>query len=112
MMQSLETLKLKNKIKTYIGFAKKSGNLKIGTDNILEYKKFSDIIISRDISDNTKNKIRNYALKKSSNLIEVDCDLFKFVFGSDKIKAVSILDKNLATSCFDCIKKLEESTVE
>ena len=54
MTEYLRDLKTINKVKSYIGFAKKSGKLKIGSDNILAYKKFSVIIFSRDISENSK----------------------------------------------------------
>ena len=100
------------KIKSYIGFAKKSGKIKIGTDNILAYKKNSVIILSESISDNAKNKLNNHANKTSSNIICIKNNLMQELVDSDTIKAVSIVDENLALACLDFIKKLEESIIE
>ena len=112
MTESYKESILLGKIKSYIGFAKKSRNIKIGIDNILAYKKFSVIIFSRDISENSKNKLKNYAEKLNVVAIEVDSLLTEYVFDTDRIKAFSITNENLAKSCVECIKKLEDSTVE
>lgn len=112
MTTLLEKSKMLSKAKSYIGFAKKAGKLKIGTDNILAYRKNSDIIISTNISDNAKNKISNHATKTNSTLIEINSCCMNKLMDSESIKAISILDKNLADACLDCIKNLEELAVE
>ena len=101
-----------NKLKSYIGFAKKSGNLKIGSDNILAYKKFSVIIVSSNISNNTKNKLLNHSTKTNSEITLVSCDFMKYALDSEIIKAISITDKNLGYACLECVKNLEETTIE
>jgi len=100
------------KIKSYIGFAKKSGKIKIGTDNILAYKKNSVIILSQSISDNAKNKLNNHSNKTKSKLVCIKKELMNEILDSDSILAVSIVDENLALACLDFIKKLEESIIE
>lgn len=100
------------KAKTYIGFAKKSGKLKIGTDNILACKKLSGIIISCNISDNAKNKLKNHCNKLSTKILEIDDVIMNKICDSESIKAIAILDKNLHSAFVDSIKNLEETTVE
>ena len=112
MTESLERLKALSKAKSYIGFAKKAGKLKIGTDNILAYKKNSDIIISKDISDNAKNKINNHAIKTNSNVTQIKSNILIELMDSENIKAFAITDKNLALACVDIIKNLEETIVD
>ena len=103
---------LQSKVKTYIGFAKKSGKIKIGTDNILAYKKNSVIIFSRDISDNAKNKLVNYKSKTGSTLVEIGNNLIISLLDSESIKAISIIDKSLGDACVNVLKDLEDVTVE
>lgn len=112
MTISCKQLEVIGKAKSYIGFAKKSGKLKIGTDNILAYKKISDIILSNNISDNAKKKIYNHSLKTNSTVIEIDYLIMKDVMENENIKAISLLDKNLAKAFVECIKTLEETIVE
>lgn len=112
MTEYLRDLKTINKVKSYIGFAKKSGKLKIGSDNILAYKKFSVIIFSRDISENSKNKLLNHANKFNFSVKEIDSTLFTQILESESIKAIALLDENLANASLDCIKTMEETTFE
>jgi len=112
MTDSCKNLAWLSKAKTYIGFAKKAGKLKIGTDNILAYKKFSDIILSDSISDNAKNKIFNHSQKTNAVVTITSEAIMNAVFDSDNIKAIAVIDKNLATAFINCIKTLEETTVE
>ena len=106
MIASCNVSNVTNKLKSYVGFAKKSGNLKIGSDNILAYKKFSVIIISNSISDNAKNKLFNHSQKTNSDFVVVGYDIINTVMESETIKAISITEKNLASACLECIKKI------
>ena len=42
------------KIKTYIGFAEKSGNLVIGTDNLLKSKRLKLVLFSENLGESAQ----------------------------------------------------------
>lgn len=57
-----------SKLKSYIGFARKSGNLVTGTATVIytmEKKKVKLLIISEDASENTKKKLIKIAEKNN-----------------------------------------------
>ena len=65
-----------NKIKSYIGFAIKSGQIVYGIDNIEVYrKKIHLIIVSNTISDNTISKLQNIASKRNYDVIRLESNL-------------------------------------
>jgi len=109
MIDSLSKQNLIVKIKSYIGFAKKSGNIKIGADNILATSKNRVIIISEAVSDNTKNKLNNHSIKTKAIITTVIPEVANVLFDSENIKAIGILDLNLANAIMDGLKKLEEA---
>ena len=78
---------MKDKIKTYINFAIKSGECAIGTDKILKLKRAEVIIVSPELSNNALNKIKNKNISKIITISEV------FPEG---VLAIAIINKNLA----------------
>jgi len=79
------------KIKAYIGFAKKSGNIAFGIDNALS-KKSKLILYSSELSDNSKNKIKNSKIES----IEFDKDEFNKL--GESALVIGILDKSLSNA--------------
>ena len=80
---------MKDKIKTYINFAIKSGDCAIGTDKILKLKRAEIIIVSPELSDNALNKIKN---KNISKVITISGVL------PEGVLAIAILNENLANA--------------
>ncbi len=103
------------KITSYIGFAKKARNIHFGADKVLESTKKSDIIVSRDISSNTLNKLNNHAQKTKANITLIPERVMEQITQSDRIKVFQILDENLndaVTKIIMSFKDLEDITFE
>ena len=84
------------KIKSYIGFAEKSGNIVCGQDNILKSKKVKLILISNTLSDSSKGKLENFATKQNIRLFVLnDCDL-QFIYSKNGVKVLGVSEPNLA----------------
>ena len=60
------------KIKTYLGFGIRAGKVVYGTDNIICLKKGVLILIDTALSDNSKNKLNNFAVKTASKVFVIE----------------------------------------
>lgn len=89
------------KVKTYVGFAIKSRKIKFGVDDILKSKKTSLILVSEALGGSGTKKLDGYALKNSVDLIKLNSEEFQCIVQNISVKAIAILDNNLA----DAIKK-------
>lgn len=89
------------KVKTYIGFAIKSRKIKFGVDDIVKINHAGLIIVSELLGSSGFKKLEGFALKKSIRLIGLNSDAFQSIVQNTSVKAVAILDDNLA----DAIKK-------
>ena len=85
----------KEKIKTYIGFAIKSRQIVFGVDSIKEKKPYI-IIYSNSLSELSKNGCVKASNKNNSKIYEISDDEMFDIVGNDKIKALAILNKDLA----------------
>ena len=84
-----------NKLRTYVGFAVKSGNIIFGVDQIKDSKKNIKLILAcNTLSDNTMSKLSSYSTQKHIELhiIEKPCTLSDIV-GRENCKAVAIIDE-------------------
>ncbi len=84
------------KIASYLGFAIKSDKIKIGLDEILKCKTSKIIICTNTLSENASIKLKTFAEKQKIKILFVPDELIVSRFGQKNIKAVAILDKNLA----------------
>ena len=84
-----------SKIKSYYGFALKSGNLAIGLDSILKAN-CKVIIIAKTLANNSKNK----CLSKTNNskIVELDQEIMMEITENSKILAVGVTDESLANA--------------
>lgn len=87
-----------NKFEAYIGFSIKSRNIIFGFDKISEYRKALPLVIF-DESTNVKivNKLINLSEARGFILIKSKI-LLKDLTKRDNVKAVGIIDKNLANA--------------
>ncbi len=83
-----------SKIKTYVGFAFKAGKCVLGVDNIVKLNRPVLILYSNEISNNSKSKLGDFAIKH--NQVSVELEDFTFVAPREGVKALAIKDKNLA----------------
>lgn len=97
-----------NKFEAYIGFSIKSGKIIFGFDKIVESKKGLALVIF-DESTNVKivNKLISFCEYKNITLVKSKV-LLKDLTKRDNVKAVGLLDKNLASAI---IKNCNEEIV-
>ena len=91
-----------SKIKTYIGFAKRSKNIIYGVDEIIKaIKKCEVIMVSSALAKSSLEKLQKIATKSKKNIYIVAESEFNNQLNSIFIKAIAITDKSLS----DAIKK-------
>ena len=93
----MKNLEIK-KIQSYIGFAKRSRNILLGVDDIIKSKNTKLIIISKNISDSSLKKIQEFANSKSIDNFVIDGEKFFEILQMENVKALGILDANLASA--------------
>lgn len=86
-----------SKIKAYIGFAIKSRQIKYGVDDIIKQINCRLIITSNLLAESSSNKLKKFSEKTHCDIINFSNDEFLELFdGNQNIRAVAILDDNLA----------------
>ena len=85
---------------SFLGIARKSGNLLLGynkNEEAVKFHKVKLLIISKDAAENSKDKFRGYSEKFSIPIIE-DFTPFELgnALGYEEIAVVGVLDKNMA----------------
>ena len=86
-----------SKIKSYIGFAIKSRNIKFGVDEILKLKHSTLILVSKALAESSLEKVQNFALNRNCEILLFEADNFSELFsGNQSVKAVAVVDDNLA----------------
>lgn len=91
-----------SKIKTYIGFAKRSRTVVFGVDEIIkEIKKCECILASSTLSQSSLQKLQKFAAKIKQKVYLLAENKFNHNLDNEFIKAIAITDKNLS----DAIKK-------
>ena len=90
-------------IKTYIGFAVKSGaNIKGADDIIKTRKKVALILVEKDLKENSRKKIEEFSNKKNIPILEVEVGLLNEL-NLRGVKILAITDENLANAVKKCI---------
>lgn len=87
-----------NKIKTYVGFAKKSGSIVFGVDKISECKNLKLVLVSDAISENSLKKIEQTILKTQTKSAIIKRDEFKIIVCGENILAIGMKDENLSNA--------------
>lgn len=85
-----------DKAKTYLGFAIKSRAVKYGVDDISKCKKAELILVSDALQESSFNKITKFSMQNNIDLLKIGLENFENLLDNKSIKAVAILDKNLA----------------
>lgn len=86
---------MENKLATYLGFAKKSGKIVYGVDNILDKsKKAIMLMCDKSLSENSFSKIKNISERVNIKIYVTD-NLDK-ILNTTNCKAIAITSKDLA----------------
>ena len=85
-----------NKAKTYIGFAIRSRAIKYGVDDIVKCKKSKLIVVSDSLQESSTKKVTAFAVQNHIDLLNLSLDDFENLLDNKNVKAIAILDKNLA----------------
>ena len=99
---------IKNKIITYISFAKKAGSLYVGFDSVkssILSNKAKLVILLKDISEKTQKEIIHISNIYDCKyvFINLTSENFKHIFYK-KVVVISIDDKNLSSAILNQIK--------
>ncbi len=84
------------KIKTYIGFAEKSGNLVIGTDNLLKSKRLKLVLFSENLGESAQKKLINYANINGIVYYKLSEISFHEIYSKIEAKAIGVKEESLA----------------
>lgn len=92
----------RNKLKTYIGFAKKAGKIVYGVDQIVKIRRRYLILTDPALSANSQKKIAKHASETGSTILTAD-DLAE-LFG-ENVKAVAVKEEHLAEAIASILKE-------
>lgn len=101
---------MNNKFLQFLGIIKKSGNLTEGynkCEEIIKVGKAKLIILSDDVSDNTRNKFENYSIRYEVPIIKngfLSEDLGK-ILGREKVKLVCVIDYKMSCKLISMLDK-------
>ena len=85
-----------NKAKSYVGFAIKSRSIKFGVDDIIKLKTAGLVIVSGALQESSMKKIISFCDKNQVDLVKLGIDDFENLLDNKNVKAIAILDTNLA----------------
>ncbi len=85
-----------DKARTYLGFAIKSRSVKYGVDDITKCRKVELILVSDSLQESSFNKITKFSMQNNIDLLKIGLENFEELLDNKSVKAVAILDKNLA----------------
>ncbi|WP_102400677.1 ribosomal L7Ae/L30e/S12e/Gadd45 family protein [Haloimpatiens massiliensis] len=88
-----------NRFFQFLGIVKKSGNLIIGynkCEDAIKKAKVCLIVLSRECSDNTKNKFKNYCTRYNVPLIEgISSEGLSTVLGKEGLNVLGIANEKM-----------------
>ncbi len=86
------------KARSYIGFAIKSRSVKFGVDDICKSKNVEFIISSASLMSSSRKKLDCFSAKNNIEILNLSIDDFDNLLDNKSVKALAILDKNLAVA--------------
>ena len=102
-------MQISQKLRTYIGFAKKSRSIIYGVDNF-EKKHVDLILISKSLGINARKKCEKIAEKNSIKIFQLESSEFhEMGFESEKIKAMAIINFQLAKAIEEQLNQEESN---
>lgn len=105
---------MKNKFYNFLGLTKKAGNLIEGYNKCEEYirrKKPCLLILSRETSNNSKDKFLRYCTEKNVPVIEnLPKEELGNALGREELKILCVIDNNMAVKLLELSKSLDSDT--
>lgn len=99
---------MESKIKAYLGFAIRSGNVVFGYDNLIVSKKTPLLtLICKSQNEKVTNKVLNFCEKKNIECIKLDIVLGEMI--GRNCKVIGVFDKNLAAAIINELKMENEN---
>ena len=92
-----------SKLKTYLGFATKSGSLQYGSDNISGRARL--VIASSDLSEGSLSKLIQKCEKSRLNFKVLDSKVCDELFKTG-VKVISIENSNLANAIYQLMEEI------
>lgn len=96
-------MKETNKIATYIGFAIRSGNYKIGGNSIATLKGANLVIVCSTASENTVKLAKKYSTRFGCKLLTTKTPTLAQLTFKENAKLMAITDSQLAKAIIDNI---------
>ena len=101
-----------NKMLSFLGLTRKSGNLVLGynkNEEAVKTGKISLMIISKEASENTKDKFKSYSEKYHVPLIEdFTPDELGYALGLEGIAVVGVTKKSMAKKLQEIYSSIQE----
>ena len=94
-------MRTENKIKTYLGFAKKSGALKCGTDAVSALKTARLLIVCRSASENARKTAETLKRKFGCKVLETVTDTVEELIGKENCKLIAVTNADLASAIIE-----------
>ena len=88
----------KTKAETFIGFAMRTGNFRIGANAVMTLKRAYLMLVCKDASDNTKKQAEKIARKFGCPLIEHKDKTLEEITHRDNARVMAIADKQLSAA--------------
>ena len=95
----------KSKAETFIGFAMRTGNFRIGANAAATLKRASLMIVCSSASENTKKEAEKLAKKFKCPLIEPTVKTLEEITHRENAKVMAIADKSLSAAILDNLEK-------
>ena len=90
----------RSKVLTYLGFAKKSGNLRSGVNAIGTLKRANLLILCHTASQNTEKDAKKLCVKLGCPMLKSMLSVEE-ITGKENCKLLAITDENLAKAMLD-----------
>ncbi len=93
---------INNKVKSYFGFAIKSGNIIYGGDNVaVSRKRMYVVVCSKDLNRTALKQVEETCKSKQIKLLFLDTAVIEELTNRNNCKCVAICETNLAKAIYN-----------
>lgn len=95
----------KSKVETFIGFAMRTGNFRIGANASATLKRAFIVIVCKSASENTKKDALKLANRFNCPLVETQAKTLEEITHRENAKVMAIADKKLSVAILENLEK-------
>ena len=95
----------KSKVRTFIGFAIRSGKFRIGANSIATLKKVCLMIVCKTASENTKKEAQKKSRKFGCKLLITESETLSELTHRENAKVMAITDEKLSQAIIDNVEE-------